>query len=71
MVEIETQYNLFTSDGDKIAEIKSDKDGLGMIQMDIGVFCGEGHFCLDPDDAIAVANAILRKAKDIKEESNV
>ena len=71
MADVETQYNLFTSDGDKIAEIKSDLDGLGMVRLEIGVFCGEGHFDLDPDDAIALANAILRKAKDIKEESNV
>lgn len=67
MTDIETQYNLFTSDGDKIAEIKSDLDGLDMVRLEIGPLFGEGYFDLSPDNAIAVANAILRKAKDIKD----
>lgn len=69
MADIETQYNLFTSAGERVAEIKSDPGGLDMVRLEIFQYCGHGYFHLSPDDAIAVANAILRKAKDIKESN--
>lgn len=69
MVEVESQYIVW-SDGETVANVKTDDDGLGLIQLEFGSGYGEGIHIITPEQAVAIANMLIRKAKDMEEATN-
>lgn len=69
MVEIESQYIVWDG-GETVAHVKTDDDGLGLIQLEFGDGYGKGLHILTPEQAIAIANMLIRKAKDIEAVTN-
>lgn len=69
MVEVESQYIIW-SDGETVANVKTDDDGLGLIQLEFGDGYGKGRHILTPEQAVAIANMLIRKAKDMEEAAN-
>lgn len=69
MVEIESQYIVW-SDGETVTNVKTDDDGLGLIQLEFGDGYGKGRHILTPEQAVAIANMLIRKAKDMEEAAN-
>lgn len=47
MVEVESQYIVW-SDGETVANVKTDDDGLGLIQLEFGSGYGEGIHIITP-----------------------
>jgi hypothetical protein len=69
MVEIESQYIVLYG-GETVAHAKNDDDGLGLIQLEFGDGYGKGRHILTPEQAVAIANILIRKAKDMEEAAN-
>ena len=73
MVEIENQYTV--RDGEEtIAHAKNDDDGLGLIQLEFyDRLCNKTlawKHILTLEQAVAIANMLIRKAKDMEEVAN-
>ncbi len=65
-IEVETSYEIYDQDGNKVVKIGNDKDGLGLVRVVFNSEYGQYEYCMDLDVAIAVANTITRKVADIK-----
>ncbi len=69
MVEIESQYIVWDG-GETVAHVKTDDDRLGLIQLEFGDGYRKGRHIITPEQAVAIANMLIRKAKDMEEAAN-
>lgn len=73
MVEVENQYTV-RDGGETVAHAKNDDDELGLIQLEFyDKLCNRTiawKHILTPEQAVAIANMLIRKAKDMEEAAN-
>jgi len=69
MVKAESQYIVWDG-GETVTLVKTDDDGLGLIQLEFGDGYGKGRHIITPEQAVAIANMLIRKAKDMEEAAN-
>jgi hypothetical protein len=73
-VSIESNYNVYDDTEGASISVGSDQDGLGLIRISTDdeksqEWWGKIDFTMSPEIAEGVAKAILRKVRDMKEES--
>ena len=63
--------DIYDKDGNKVATIGNDKDGLNTVRIVFSIEYGQYEHFLDPEVSIAIANTILRKIDDMRRWNNL